>query len=428
MFEVKAKDLGSCDVAVCGGGIAGVCAAVAAARSGAKVVLIEKSGCLGGTMTDGFMPGIMDSGNKGGIVKELLTFLTEHEMTCCRRGNKVDENGKRIPGYMIDTEGAKYFFDQIAVEAGVTVLFHSQIVSVRLEDDVLKEFLIATDCGNYSLSAKIYIDASGNGILSDLAGCTWECGDPIEGRPSPLSMSVCVGGLPEEYNGTDTTEDKNEYAALLQKNGIEISAQQATVVKLPSLKTWTMGFNFQYDVFPDDISALSRAVLEGRKEAFEVIEKHKSVPGFENIYTVFTGSHIGVREGRRVAGVYRLSDDDIIEGRRFDDGICLVTASVDVHKLKSDDTLDCGRGIRTKPYHIPYRCLVAKERNNLLLAGRCISGDFYPHASYRMMGNMAATGEAAGFAAAQCVKDEILPAELDGKRVSSFIRSAGYQL
>ena len=110
------------------------------------------------------------------------------------------------------------------------------------------------------------------------------------------------------------------------------------------------------------------------------------------------------------------------------DGICLVTAGVDVHRLKKDDTDDCGRGYRAKPFHIPYRALLPKGVSNLLLAGRCLSGDFYPHAAYRMMGNMAATGEAAGFAAAECIKKAITPKALDGKTVSSFMQSRGYAL
>ncbi len=142
----------------------------------------------------------------------------------------------------------------------------------------------------------------------------------------------------------------------------------------------------------------------------------------------YTSSCIGLREGRRVHGLYRICDEDIIEGRRFPDAVCLVTTNVDVHKLSKNDTLDCGRGYTSKPYNIPYRALVARDCKNLLLAGRCLSGDFYPHASYRMMGNMAATGEAVGYAAAECIKKRILPAEVDGSAVSEFMRSRGYEI
>jgi hypothetical protein len=234
--------------------------------------------------------------------------------------------------------------------------------------------------------------------------------------------------MPSEYNGTDSPEDKARYGAMLEEHGITTSGEYISVKKLPSLQTWDMGTNFQYGVKPDDIRSLSRAVTEGRCEAFEIIEAHKGIPGYENLRLVFTGAHIGIREGRRIFGEYRINDDDIIEGRRFDDAVCLVTSGVDVHKLKSDDTNECSRGYRTKPFHIPYRALLPLGVSNLLLAGRCLSGDFYPHAAYRMMGNMATTGEAAGFAAAESARLGISPKQLDGRLVRAFMTSRGYEL
>ena len=428
MYCIDAKDLGEFDVAVCGGGIAGVCAAVSAARAGAKTVLIERGGSLGGTLTEGFMPLILDSDNKGGIVRELFDFLNEHGMTLARRGERVDENGNRIPGIIVDTEGCKYFFDKICRESGVEVLLYSQAAAAARESDVITSVLVATECGNYSVKAKIYVDATGNGSLSALVGCEWECGDPVENHPSPTSMAVCVAGMPEKYNGTDSRDDKRDYSKMLRENGIEISGGLASVKKLPALNLWNMGINFQYDVMPDDILSLSRATCDGRRESFEVIEAHKKIEGYEELYTAFTSSHIGIREGRRIFGEYRITDDDILSGRRFDDAVCLVTFGVDVHKLKSNDTDECLRGYRTKPYHIPYRALVPLGCDNLLLAGRCISGDFYPHSSYRVMGNMAATGEAAGFAAAKCAAAEISPRALDGKAVCEFMKTRRYEI
>ena len=426
MFTVETKYMGEFDVAVCGGGIAGVCAAVSAARGGARTVLVERSGSLGGTLTEGFIPLILDADNKGGIVKELFDFLNAHGMTLARRGNRTDSDGNRVQGRMVDTEGCKYFFDKICSEAGVRVLFYSQVAAVKTEEGKIDSILLVTECGNYSLKSKTYVDATGGGALAALCGCDWECGDPIEERPSPTSVALCVVGMPEEYDGTDSVDDKKDYSHMLSENGIEISSGLASVKKLPSLSTWNMGLNFQYGVMPDDIDSLSRATLEGRGESFEVIEAHKGIPGYEKLYTAFTSSHVGIREGRRIFGEYRISDDDILSGRRFDDAVCLVTFGVDVHKLKSDDTDECLRGYRTKPYNIPYRALVPLGCDNLLLAGRCISGDFYPHASYRVMGNMAATGEAAGFAAAKCARDSLPARELDGKAVCEFMKSRGY--
>ena len=428
MYNFNINDLGNFDVAVCGGGIAGACAAISSARAGARTVLIERSGSLGGTLTEGFIPLILDADNKGGIVKELFTFLDEHNMTLARRGDRVDREGKRIPGRMVDTEGCKYFFDKACAEAGVTVLFYSQAAAVKMDKSKIADLLVVTECGNYSLKANMYIDATGNGSLADLAGCEWECGDPDEKKPSPTSVAICTVGMPSEYDGTDNVDDKSQYSAMLKESGIEISGGLASVKKLPSLSLWNMGLNFQYNVMPDDIKTLSRAVIEGRCESFEVIEAHKKIPGYENLYTAFTGSHIGIREGRRVIGEYRITDEDILVGRRFDDAVCLVTFGVDVHKLKNDDTDECLRGYTTKPYNIPYRALVPLGCKNLLLAGRCISGDFYPHSSYRVMGNMAATGEAGGYAAAKCVMENLAPRDYDGRKVCEFMKKQGYEI
>lgn len=428
MYNFQKKDLGKYDIAVCGGGIAGVCAAVSAAREGANVILLEKGGSLGGTLTEGYVPQILDGFNKGGLVKEIFDFLNEHNMTCIRVGQKTDEQGNRIPGSMIDTEGAKYFFDKTCADAGVKVLYFSQVMAVDVEDKKIREILVATENGNYIVQADIYIDATGNGIVADFAGCKWECGDPVEGRVSPTSIGSYVIGMHADYNGTDTSEEKTAYGQMLLSHGIDVTMQQASVVKLPSLQSWCFGVNFGYNAMPDDIHSLSDAVIKGRLETFETIEKHKKIPGYEKLNLAFTSAHIGVREGRRIFGEYRITDDDILEGRKFEDGICTVTFGVDVHKLKEDDTLDCKRGYRAIPYHIPYRSLVPKDCDNLLLAGRCISGDFYPHASYRVMGNMAATGEAGGYAAALCVKEGVLPREFDGKRASAFMKMRGYEI
>ncbi len=428
MYKLNIKELGCFDVAVCGGGIAGVCAAISSARQGAKTVLIERAGSLGGTLTEGFMPQILDADNKGGLVRELFSFLSEHSMSLARRGERVNSEGKRNPGPIVDTEGCKYFFDKLCCDSGVTVLFYSQAAAVRMNGRSIDSLLVVTECGNYTLSAKVYIDATGNGSLADLAGCEWKCGDPVEKRPSPTSTAICTVGMPENYDGTDSPEDKRSYSDMLLKYGIEVSSGLTSVKKMPTLLSWNMGVNFQYGVMPDDITSLSAATLEGRRESFEFVEAHKKIEGYEKLATVFTSSHIGVREGRRVFGEYRLCDDDILEGRRFPDAVCLVTFGVDVHRLKSDDTDECSRGYRTKPYHIPYRSLVARDCDNLLLAGRCISGDFYPHASYRVMGNMAATGEAAGYAAAESFKCGSLPRDYDGISVSRFMQARGYEI
>ena len=129
-----------------------------------------------------------------------------------------------------------------------------------------------------------------------------------------------------------------------------------------------------------------------------------------------------------VRGEYVLTVEDVLSGRRFDDGICLVRFAIDVHRISNDDRTDHAAGRKTLPYHIPYRALLPVGASNLLLAGRCISGDFYAHASYRVAGNVLATGDAAGYAAAICAKEGILPHGVDGGRVKAYMEALGYEL
>lgn len=423
-LNVKRKKIGKFDVCVCGGGIAGVCAAVTAARNGAKVILVESLSSLGGTVTEGIMGNIMDGKNKGGLITEIYNFLEEKNLTCANCGPKVDASGKRIGGRIIDVEGAKFFFEKICVEAGVRILYSSTVFHACHKDGHINSIIIATYCGNYEVEADIYIDATGNGNLSDLVDLKWEIGNP----PNPASLSVTLGGLPKDYDGTDSFEEKTKYGAMLKDAGYSSSAEQITIKKNPCLERWCAGYNFEYNVMPDDIERYSDAIIDARKEAVSFIEAHKKIKGCENVYLADTASYLGVREGRRVFGEYRITVDDIIEGRKFEDGICTVTMVVDLHKTKEDDTIECQRGIKTKPYHIPYRSLVPSGTDNMLLAGRCISGDFFPFASYRVIGNMATVGEAAGYAASLCLKNKISPKDVDGKKVSEYMKTLGHEI
>ncbi|MBQ7566575.1 MAG: FAD-dependent oxidoreductase [Oscillospiraceae bacterium] len=421
VFSVEAKPLGEYDVVVAGGGIAGSFAAASAARQGAKVLLAESGGCLGGTLTAGGERHILDADGKGGILRELFDFLDAHGMTVARRGEKVDPDGKKIPGRITDGEGCKFFLDTLMKQSGVDVLFYSRVAAVSQSErdgrTHLDSVLLVTEAGNYAVSSKVFIDATGNGSLAALAGCGYACGEPGTGRISPASTCFSVVGLPPQFNGTDSAAEKRAYSDMMKAHDISASAEEAGIVRLPAMGEWLFSLDYQYDVPPDDIRRLTDAAIASRAEVFTAVEKHKQIPGYESIWLSQTAEHLGLREGRRIFGEYRITEADMTEGRHFDDGICLVRSKVDLHKLHAHDTLDAGRGKKTQPYEIPYRSLLPVGTDNLLLAGRCLSGDFYPHASYRMMGNMAATGEAAGFAAAVCATEGVALRALPPARI-----------
>jgi len=428
-FTISTTSLGEYDVIVAGGGIAGCFAAASAAREGAKVLLVEAAGCLGGTLTSASVPSIMDEKGKGGMLGELFGFLNERGMTVARFGKKTDETGKKIPGRIVDLEGCKIFLEQLVLSSGAEILYYSRISGCDHRSvngaTHIDQVLICTEAGNYSASAKYFIDATGNGNMACLCGCDYECGDPDTGKISPASTGFTVVGFAEEYDGTDGAEQKRDYSNMLLDHGIAITAEEAGIVRLPAMKQWDVSIDYQYDVMPNDIRSMTSATINSRKEIFDAMEAHKTIPGYEEIWLTHTGEHLGLREGRRIFGKYRISLEDIVEGRHFEDGICLVRSRVDLHKTHTTDSLDSDRGIKSKPYEIPYRSLLPNNTDNLLLAGRCLSGDFLPHASYRMMGNMGATGEAAGFAAVYALKhnvslEDVSPALLR-KRMEEYL-------
>lgn len=415
------------DVVVAGGGFAGVGAAVASAINGAKTLLVESGGDLGGDITKGLVPQLLDSKGKGGLVKKLFELLNEGENTSARKGPRYDEEGNRIQGTMVNLEYVKYYLEKFCADAGADILFHSTLAGCEMKDDKISSVVIATEWGNLVVKAKVFIDATGNGALASMSGCEWEIGHPVTKQPQPAGSSVYVTGL-ENVKSTDTGEEKERLKALLEEHGIKVSAEGVWQLHSAVDNIWYLIFNSQFDLMPDNPLEMSRAIVKARAECVEVVDKLKKVPGYEKVKLLQTSSHIGIREGRRIKGKYFLTFDDITEGRKFEDGICTVRFPIDVHRISNEDKMEHTKGKSVKPYHIPYRSLLPEGCSNLLLAGRCISGDFYAHASYRVAGCVMPTGEAAGYAASLCIKEKTLPVNVDGRKVSKYMENNDYEI
>ena len=426
-FSIPAKVL-SYDVVVCGGGVAGAAAALNAARNGVKTALIDSGGELGGDITKGLVPQLLDPQGKGGYVKEILDFLNAGEHTISRRGPRYDENGKKVPGTVIENEYMKYFLDKSLRDAGADVFYHSVVCAADMNEGSITSVMIATEAGNYALRAKVFIDATGNGQLATMAGCPYEFGHPETGQPQPASIGLLVTGLTEEY--TSSEEGRALLIERMKQAGEPFSSGNPFVIHNPADNCWNVigKFEDQYEVPTDDILALSNATRDGRIASFEFAEALKDFPEFAGMTILQSSGHLGIREGNRIKGQYQLTYDDVTTGVKFEDGICKVGFGIDVHAISPDDRRDHKKGKKVVPYNIPYRSLLPLGCDNLLLAGRCISGDFYAHASYRVAGDVIPTGEAAGYAAAICVKESILPAQVDGKSVSRYMAELGYEL
>ena len=405
------------DVIVCGGGPAGIGAALSAARSGAKTTLIEVHGCLGGVWTASLLSNIIDHEGKTGIMKEII--------------DRLDATDAQYTAKKYDAELMKWTLEQMCKEAGVEVRLHTR-VTAAYKDKNNKIDYIATESfsGREAWKAKIFIDTTGNGELAARAGCGFDMGEPQTGKVQPMSLMVILSGLNEDdlvkagyikgygKDGSPSENGKKKLHAEILKIGIDASYTMPSFFSIrPDMVALMV--NHQYGVPASDAAAISQATIEARNEVNKIIDGLRKTGGiWSKVRIVTTAAQIGIREGRRIHGLYSLTKEDLMRGPKFDDGVCTVNFVVDVHSLVKGEGGGYGNnGVKMKPYQIPLRSLIAKDVNNLMMAGRCISGDFYAHASYRVTGNAVPMGEAAGKIAAKAALTIRLPKEIKWNEV-----------
>jgi hypothetical protein len=390
------------DVLICGGGPAGVAAAIAAAREGARASLIEVHGCLGGVWTAGALTWIIDHENKTGVMKEILERLQAGGF----RSHLPD--GTWSNGY--DVEGMKSVLEEMCLEAGVTVRLHTRVVAAGVNENMrLTHVITESKSGREAWLARMFVDATGDGDLGAAAGCGFDMGRDQDGHTQPMSLMAVLTGLDANQVRGFISDEGLPWGVPLEalrnemnRAGVEPSYSKPTLFRIHD-NLYTLMANHQYLVNGTNADDVSRATLEARAEVRRIVDGLCSLGGcWANLRLVSTGAQIGVREGRRIHGRYTVTADDLRNGARHEDAVADVTFCVDIHSVdpKKDKGLHTG-GIKTKPYQIPLRALIAKDVDGLLLAGRCISGDFFAHASYRVTGNAVATGEAAGRHAAK---------------------------
>lgn len=408
------------DVIVAGGGPAGCAAATAAAREGARTLLLEATGVLGGMGTSGLVPWFCGYGDGERVIAR---GLAEH-VRCALGDNMphlkdaMDRNPLTTPA--IDPELLKRIYDEMVAGAGAEIVFHSQLCAVETSTEGTPEaIVVASKTGLSAYEAKVYVDCTGDGDLAAWAGATVEKGDS-DGGMQPATHCFMIGNVDEDVLARGPRVHFYDPGSPVWK-----AVRSDTYPLIDDLHSCnikvapgTFGFNagHVFGVDNTDPVSTSRALLRGRQMAAQYrnafAEYH---PAFATAALVATGSLLGVRETRRVMGDYVLTVDDYLARRSFPDEICRNAYGIDVHgsreqalaatrmsiaelkELNNGITRNMGRG---ESFGVPYRCLTPKGLQNVLVAGRCISTDRQANGSVRIMACCLNTGEAAGIAAA----------------------------
>lgn len=382
---------GTYDAIVVGGGPAGCGAAIALGRSGLKTLLIEKFNCLGGAWTTGFMNPFFDFRQKVGVVKELIDELHSHHQF----GGFWDSS--------FNYEYMKWILEKKMIEAGVEVLYNTTFSRTLVENNVVHGIVAENIEGRFAALGKMVVDCTGDGNVAADAGCKFELGESGDfTQCQAMTLMFLVGNIPPKYQSGLMIYEKLD--AVYQKAGKEIPFKVPYLIPAPNAHFGVVQFTHMYEYNPLCAQDLTIATMEGRQQLIDAFTFLKTYDEeFRDLELITSSSVLGVRESRRILGDYYLTQEDILQGARFEDAVAYVTFGADLH-TKSNKGQHC---FQVQPYHIPMRALLPKGFQGIVVAGRCISGSREAMASYRVTGNCCQMGENAGYYIAESIKNNV---------------------
>jgi hypothetical protein len=360
---------------------------------------------------------ILDAKNKQGIMHEMVQRLEQRTEVL---GTEKWGDANSVP---YDAEQMKLILDQLCTECAVKVRLHTRVVAAIQNGRQITHCVTESKSGREAFAGRVFIDCTGDGDLAAVAGCGFDFGRPAtgvaalsgrSGETQPFSLMMLITGIDPtstrdfyERSGRSWSAPKDALMAEFRRAGVESSYGKPTIFKIHNdLYAWMV--NHEYGYSGIDAEQVTQATIEARAELHRLVDALRSLGDpWTRVKIIATGSQIGVREGRRIHGRYTVTLDDMLRGARFEDAVCRVTFGIDVHstnKMHSTGIEAKPVQQRTKPYDIPLRSLIAADVDGLMMAGRCISGDFLAHSSYRVTGNAVAMGEAAGKTAAKAIE------------------------
>ncbi len=423
------------DVLVLGGGSGGVGAAIAAARNGARTILVERFGAFGGTWTSGLLSSIMPFPYVKGLFQEILNEVAASGGW--RRSETEDPyapgpNGSPgAPGHggIYDAEVMKRVLDRMVVEAGVKPYFLLQVAGAFRDGNRIEAIIVESKEGRHVLTADYFIDASGDGDIAHHAGVPTEYGRTEDGQVQPMTLIFKMEGVDDARAEAHCRSDPR-LAETWQRaklaGDVTIPRENVLLSRSPVPGQWAFNTTRIHGKNGTRVREVTEAMIEGRRQAFEVAAFMRSyVDGFEKARVSETAGHIGVRESRRILGDYTLTSDDIIHAGSFDDAIARGNWYVDIHSPTGQGTTTVGPP-DGKFYEIPFRSLRPRGVDNLLIASRCIDSTHEAHAAVRITPQVVAIGQAAGTAAALCHGAALCNIrDLDTARLRETLRSQG---
>lgn len=411
------------DVLVVGGGTSGCSAAIAAARLGARVLLVERYGFLGGTATAamvGCFCGVYTCGPDsthqvlvGGIPREAMTRL-----------EAVGGGYKYRHRFQVDHEIFKIVLDGWMAQAGVEILFHATVAEALVEDGVIRGVVVEHKGGREAILAARVVDASGDGDVAARAGAPSEIGDAHGDMQAPTQVFYMGHVDIERAMAFPESEIRKLLIAVTESGEFDFPRVSGSFSPTPQPGKVHVNMSRVPDVNGIDPWSLTAGTLEGRRQV-EGFARFlvKYIPGFETARVDAIAPQLGVRETRRIMGHHVLTREDVLEARKFDTAICRSSWPIEDHArgretirlhLPGDDF-----------YQVPYGCLVPLEIDNLLLAGRCVSATHDGQASVRVMGPGMAMGQASGTAAVLSLRSGVPPRRIDVAGLRATLTGAG---
>ena len=440
--SVDVRDSYKAQLLVVGGGPSGVCAAVAAARMGVKVMLVDSGNCLGGMGTKGLVGPFMtcyDGAGENMIIRGLFEEVVDRLVAI---GGALHPSGIRQKTEFtawiseghdhvtpFDPELLKVVYDQMCAEAGVKVLYHANFVRPIMKGKKICGAVLLTPSGLEAAEADMVIDATGDGTVAFRAGAPCVFGDPENNRVQPSSLFFRMNNVDTDRLIADVVPHLPEFRRV---NGVsyrclhwrvaeaeaagewDLDRKSVNIWRCVEKDQWFVNCTRIHGVNATEAESLTSAEIEGRRQVQELMHFfHKYVPGCEKATLMGTGSTMGIRESRHVIGEFVLPVQDLIDGKIPEDLILLSANSIDVHGAQGGPAGGLYMPIKKNMYGIPYRVLLPQDVDSLLLAGRCISADSAAAGAIRVMPPAMALGQASGIAAALCIKAGIQPRELD---------------